>query len=270
VSTWTVLRITVLEAEIAAQEQRMRAGLDAARARFKHAGIKGSVVEETLRSFLREYLPRRLEIGHGEIVDTFGNRSRQTDVVITTEDHPYTFKTDSPGLFFIEGVAAAAEVKAVLTSANLADAVNNARTFKRLEPKVPKGANVLYTISHSGEDPFVTHPWFLFAFESELTLERARESILDFQATEQLEDDKLPDAVFALDRGCIINFRPESKLGYGETGQPPLEGLRVVESSTVLYLMLGWLTSVTPRTLLLGTPFIFQYLFPPEMKPPAS
>jgi len=107
----------------------MRADLAAIRARFEQSGNKGSSVEEVMRSFLRDYLPRRLEVGHGEVIDTFGQRSRQTDVVLATEDHPYTFKPESPGLFFVEGVAAAAEVKSVLTSGELDGALQNALAF---------------------------------------------------------------------------------------------------------------------------------------------
>jgi hypothetical protein len=132
-------RDDVLEAEIAAAEKRMLDDLEGIRARFTNPGIKGSGAEETLRSFLRKYLPRRLELGHGEVVDSFGNRSKQTDVVIATKDHPFTFTTESPGLFFVEGVAAGGEVKTVLTSVELSSAIENARAFKRMRQKVPKG-----------------------------------------------------------------------------------------------------------------------------------
>ena len=32
------------------------------------------------------HLPKRLEVGNGEIVDSNGQRSRQTDVIIVSED----------------------------------------------------------------------------------------------------------------------------------------------------------------------------------------
>jgi hypothetical protein len=102
----------MLKAKIAAVEVQMRAKLAEIRATLDHAGSKGQRVEEDVfRTFLREYLPRRLEIGHGEVVDTLGARSPQTDVIIATEDHPFTFTRELPGLFFVEGVCAAAEVK---------------------------------------------------------------------------------------------------------------------------------------------------------------
>jgi hypothetical protein len=104
----------MLKAKIAAVEQQMRAKLAEIRATLDHAGDKGQHMEEVFRAFLREYLPRRLEIGHGEVIDSFGNRSAQTDIVIATDDHPFTFSRGQAGLFFAEGVCGAGEAKTIL------------------------------------------------------------------------------------------------------------------------------------------------------------
>lgn len=116
-----------LKAKIAAVEEQMRAKLAEIRATLRHAGGKGQQVEEEIRSFLREYLPRRLEVGHGEIIDTSGARSSETDVIIVTDDHPFTFARDLPGLFFVEGVCGVGEVKAVLGPDELADTLMRRR-----------------------------------------------------------------------------------------------------------------------------------------------
>jgi hypothetical protein len=105
----------MLQEKIASVEAQMRAKLAEVRASLSHAGSKGSQVEEIWRAFLREYLPRRLDVGYGEIIDSHDNRSSQTDIVIVNEDHPFTFTRDQPGLFFIEGVSAVGEVKTRLT-----------------------------------------------------------------------------------------------------------------------------------------------------------
>jgi hypothetical protein len=44
------------------------------------------------------------------VIDFRGNRSSQTDVVVADEEQPFQVD-ESPQLFIIEGVAAAAEVK---------------------------------------------------------------------------------------------------------------------------------------------------------------
>lgn len=254
----------MLEAEIAAAEKRMRDRLEGIRARFTNPGIKGSGAEETVRSFLRDYLPRRLEVGHGEVVDTFGNRSKQTDVVIATDDHPYTFATDSPGLFFVEGIAAGGEVKTVLTSRELSSAIENARAFKRMRQKIPKGSVVNF-VDAGGPVFEGPPPWFLFAFESQISIDAVRATLADLQAKEHLPDDSMPDAVFLMDRGWIVNFRQSSLLKFGEPGKPPIQGWHAEQSPSVLFLMLTWLSSVTPRTVLIGSPILLQYLLPPNL-----
>jgi len=100
-------------------EQQMSAQLSEIRAKFTQSGDKGTSIEDVFRTFLRQYLPRRLAIGHGEIIDRNSSRSGQTDVVVVNDDHPFTFTPDKPGIFFIEGVSAVGEVKTVLNSTHL-------------------------------------------------------------------------------------------------------------------------------------------------------
>ena len=138
----------MLKDKIIAVEAQMKAKLKEARATFTHPGGKGTSVEDSFRVFLRQYLPRRLEVGHGEIVDRNGRRSRQTDVVIVSEDHPFTFTPDLPGLFFIDGVCGAGEVKANLTSAGLEEVLEKSFYFKQLE--IVPGKNTIVSSANSG------------------------------------------------------------------------------------------------------------------------
>lgn len=48
----------------------------------KHPGERGSEREESLRAFLKSYLPSKYGIDSGEIVDEDGNTSKQCDIVI--------------------------------------------------------------------------------------------------------------------------------------------------------------------------------------------
>jgi len=60
----------MLKGKIAAVEAQMKARPDELRSTFTCAGDKGVKIEDIFRKFLREYLPRRLEVGVGEVVDT--------------------------------------------------------------------------------------------------------------------------------------------------------------------------------------------------------
>jgi hypothetical protein len=49
--------------------EKMRADLKRARGALSHAGMKGASAEDTFRTFLRDYLPRSLDISSGIVVD---------------------------------------------------------------------------------------------------------------------------------------------------------------------------------------------------------
>src|SRR5712692_7857540 len=126
----------ILKGMISAVEDEMLARLEQARGAFAHAGDKGATVEEAMRTTLRKYLPAVIRVGQGEVIDTAARRSGQTDVLIASPEHPFTFPVDGPGLFLIEGVVAAGEVKSVLTSKELESALNASTKFKALEARM--------------------------------------------------------------------------------------------------------------------------------------
>jgi hypothetical protein len=248
----------MLKDKIAAVQAQMTAKLDEIRATFAHAGDKGTSAEDSFREFLREYLPRRLAVGHGEIVDLKGERSRQTDVVIVSEDHPFTFTPDLPGLFFIEGVCGAGEVKTTLTASELGKALESSCQFKRLEPQ--PAAGMVHSNPSDLERFYKCPPWFLVAFESQLTLAAIAERTKQFTRDEGLEPTRLLDAVFVLGRGWVINFGD----GKGSFQLRTAKGQSATgwvdkESDCVLFDLLAWLSSVMPRMIRLD-PILPHYL----------
>jgi len=237
----------MLKDKITAVEVQMKAKLEEARATFTHPGDKGTSVEDSFRAFLRQYLPRRLEVGNGEIIDRKGRRSGQTDVVIVNEDHPFTFTPDLPGLFFIEGVCAAGEVKTNLTSTELKKALENSCQFKQLE--VDPGQGTMVSTNPSDLKRFYKcPPWFLVAFESQLTLSRIQTEIEDFESKNLVESSKLVDAVFILSQGYLINFGDgEGSLQFKTPEGISLGGWHWQNSDSALFYLLGWLSAVMPR-----------------------
>jgi hypothetical protein len=248
-----------LRERIAQLARQMKAQLAIARATFQNTGNRGDEAEESLRSVLREYLPRRLEVGHGEVVDSHGGRSAQTDVVIANEDHPFTFSRDQPGLFFIEGVSAAGEVKAVLTAQNLSESLDKAVRFKSLRPlHIPAFGYVGEQDRNAfGANP----PWFIFAFESQLGLEAIYATLRDKQ--ESLEPNKrIADAVFCLDRGILIDVgEGTSPLAAVGADGSPVTGWVQSRTDQVLFEFVGWLSVSIPRVLLLQQ-ILTRYLMP--------
>lgn len=253
--------VIYLKEKIAAVEAQMRGVLEEARATFVHSGGKGASIENSFRVFLRQYLPRRLEIGHGEIIDSQGRRSKQTDVVIVNEDHPFTFTPDLPGLFFVEGVCAAGEVKATLTSEGLKSSLENSRHFKKL--RIEPGNGTMMCTNPSDRGRFCKcPPWFLVAFESQLTLASIRTRIEEFVEQNAIEANRLVDAVFILGRGWVINFGDgKGALQFRTSNGALVSGWVHKDSDSVLFDLLGWLSAVMPR-MIRFEPILPRYILP--------
>lgn len=236
-----------LEKKLAAVEKKMKADLEEARASSRHSGSKGYRVEEAFRKFLRDYLPRRLDVGHGEIVDLSGKWSSQTDVIISNEDHPFVNPDSINGPYFIEGVSGVGEVKSTLTSGGLEKVIKGSCKFKQL--RIDPGQGSMAKANSSDLERFYKCPtYFLFAWKSDLTLPTIREKIIRAVEENNISNEGLVDAVFILDRGWLINlgdgkgsFKSISPEGKSLPGWIPKE------SDRVLFDLLAWLSTVMPR-----------------------
>jgi len=118
-------------------EKQLKSKLEEIRATHKHRGNSGSVTESVVRQFLREYLPPYNRVGEGEIIDLDENISTQLDIIITNEYHPYLNDLKEPGLFIIEGVASAGEVKTNLNSNDVDTLIQSCIKYKTLAPLIP-------------------------------------------------------------------------------------------------------------------------------------
>jgi hypothetical protein len=240
----------------------MHAKLAEIRTLFIQGGDKGVSVEKVFREFFRRYLPRRLEFGAGEIIDIQERRSSQTDIIIVTEDHPLTFDRDTPGLFFIEGVCAAGEVKTILTSDELDKTLNNSYSFKQLE--ISEGLGAPLSINPSDLNRYYKHPpYFLVAFNSQLKLSTILEKIKGFLQEKSLDENeinKVLDAVFILDQGWIINFGDGQGCFQFVTAESTVaSGWISIPNNPVLFDLLAWLSSVIPRVSL-QEPILPRYM----------
>lgn len=181
-----------------AQEFELTSKLAQARSRYAQSGDRGDAAEIAIRAFLAENLSSRLSIGQGEIIDADGGRSQQCDVVIATDDHPFRNPSSEPGLFLVEGVFAAGEVKAQLTTKELDDAIDKGGSLKQLRKGHVGGAMVFSNPSDHERWIVGPPPFFVFAFESVV----ATTTLITRLAA--AGDDV--DALFVLGKGAAINF----------------------------------------------------------------
>lgn len=166
--------------------------------------------------------------------------------MIVNEHHPFTFKTSEPSLFFIEGVSAVGEVKTVLTSAELIRTFEAARQFKKLCLKLPAGALTYASPSHLCRY-YQRPPFFLFAFESQLSLDALGKCITTHTEEAYAPGESI-DGIFVLDRGFFIDLGKgdESFIIRDVETKVPFTGWWGQPSDRILYDMLAWLSIVMP------------------------
>ena len=95
----------------------------------------GAAMEQPVRKQLEQILPRGVAAGSGFVIDSEGNTSRQSDVVLYERDICPVFsinETPETTYYPCEGVVAVGEVKSVLDRSSLEDAFEKIASVKRL------------------------------------------------------------------------------------------------------------------------------------------
>lgn len=243
---------------IGAQQERLLAEVSAARAKSRNPSSIGNDFEASFRDFLRAHLPLGLSVAQGEVIDESGATSKQTDVLILEDEHPFRLDSGRPGLALIEGVAAAGELKTNLTGPSLASTIAASKVFKKL--RAQEAGKLEITANQSDVSRFYDHrPYFLIAAESQLSLGTVAEKLRE--ADEETHGQIL-DAVYLLDRGWIANFadgtgalRMQSDDGRSHGGWQVAE----IPAGEVLFDFFVWLSVVMPRIIRTSSPFL-KYL----------
>jgi hypothetical protein len=211
-------------------------------------------------------MPISLSFGHGEVIDSLGNRSRQTDAVVLSRDHPGTFTPELPNLFYVEAVLAAAQVKSVLTTGELRSTLGESVAFKRLRVHNQVGTMVACRGNPAQDRYALCPPFFLFAYSSQLTLDKVRHTVADYRQDQNLDHGELVDAIFLLGRGCVVNVgdRGEALQSADPQGSGASEWV-AEQTEDVLMALVHWL-STSMRQLIYQPPILTAYLAPsPEV-----
>jgi hypothetical protein len=99
-----------------------------------HAGERGSRREESVRKFLADRLPAGYAVKTGFAFDARDTQSRQLDVLIyRVRDTPFLLPGD-PAFVPCESLLAAIEIKSELTTDEVRDALEIARSIRALRP----------------------------------------------------------------------------------------------------------------------------------------
>jgi hypothetical protein len=238
-----------LSSMLNADEAVLLAALDRVRAEFEHRGLKGDALERSLRELLSRRLPRRFRVGTGEVIDRFGARSSQLDVILLTDEQPFVHADDESGMYLIEGVAAAGEVKTRLDGAALDDILQKGGRIRGLRPTYLQGDEI-YT-NPSDRSRFVESiPYFALAMESSLSAETTLERLGADSGAQNGSGERLArlDALVVIGQGVYFNFHD----GKGASQFVTTDGVSVTGwmgpfRGNALVQLFVWLNGVMPR-----------------------
>ena len=177
----------------------MRAEFDRS-AHIPHSTGMGSMREEIVRRFLREYLPSRYAVGQGQIIVATNHTSKQMDVVIF--DHancPRLLVNPEHSIFPLESVYGVVSVKSILNSSELAEAFENVVTAKRLAQEktvVIKQQRFQFGLANP------TPVGVVFAFDADRSLDAIAKQARTLQEA-LAKPQHAPDLIVVLGKGLV-------------------------------------------------------------------
>ncbi len=248
--------------------EQMRIDFEKISTQVPHMGVRGGAREDSVRRFLTDYLPERIGVGTGIIIDHAGQTGPQTDVVLYDRLSTPVFKvSDTVRMFPAETVIQTIEVKSTLTKTELGDALDKvSRTAALAAPVEPQQALLAgFALSQLFVAPIrLTYHKFpvmtgIFAFDS-VDLQTLVNSLLD--ALDGKPRSQWPSFVVSLTKGAIawgtLSESGSSQIAVGPYGQTHAVILKSTEHAPLP--LFYTLVLQHSQVALSARPDIFKYL----------
>ena len=164
-------------------------------------------MKKLLKTFLKQYLPRNLEMSTGLAVDAKGGVSKQLDIIIhDAAKTPVFFQSTDTRVIPIECIYAVIEVKSCLDKSELEKSFQNMQSVKTLEKIAffePDNPIIIKTTELFGKK-WSNWPvlYFVFAFDSSTSLESILSNLQDLVINTAV--DKRIDSICVLSKGVIL------------------------------------------------------------------
>jgi hypothetical protein len=110
-----------------------------------HGTLIGSAREFFVTRVLKSVLPPWLHVGTGRVLGHDGAQSNQIDVILYDPQFPVLETQPGQGLYLLEGVVAAIEIKSQLDKEKLSQALDNCLSVTRIGPAL-MGRNVTFSL----------------------------------------------------------------------------------------------------------------------------
>lgn len=182
-----------------------------------HNLTAGEAREHALIELLREYLPKRVGIDRGFVIDAHGNESQQMDVVIYDNTVGTVFRANNVSYFPCEMVVAVGEVKSDINSGSkLADALAKIASAKALDrgnsgkSRIVTGPGI--SLNQLPFDPARNHRDQVFGFLFTKTTMRRETVIKGFQEQNANRDRRLWPNLFCAYGDFLISYETTKAL----------------------------------------------------------
>lgn len=193
--------------------KQMRSDFAKAQKSMAQSGLKGEANEEIVRQFLRQYLPKTLDIASGILVDSSGAQSRQLDIIISdTAKTPIFFQSGHIRVIPAECAYAVIEVKANLDKEELEKSYQNMKSVKKLAKTAffKAGGVIINAVNLYGKEwDYWPTNHFVFAYESS-NLDSIVTNLNGLQNADEVH--QRIDTICVLDKGVILNRWPDGKV----------------------------------------------------------
>lgn len=169
--------------------------------------LRGEHVEIIFGEFLEKYLPKKLCISRGTIIDSEGRQSRELDnIIFDCSKAPVLFEEKNIRTLPVECVYSVIEVKSNLDIREVKKCFVNMKSVRQLRKKAyHKMGNIEYTYSLYGQSHLIPPiTYYVFAFDS-ITLSDLRNFIDTVHTQGQLPVHNRIDSVCVLNKGVIYN-----------------------------------------------------------------
>ncbi|TKK26764.1 hypothetical protein PspCFBP13528_23310 [Pseudomonas sp. CFBP13528] len=107
-----------------------------------HSATAGSARERLIQDFLIAHLPEMTSVVSGMIIDSYGQRSKQQDIVLMLKSMPRLPFASGHDLIFQEATIATFEIKTEITPATLEHIASNIQSVKALKSSTGEGVQL--------------------------------------------------------------------------------------------------------------------------------
>ncbi|AJI74238.1 hypothetical protein BZ13_1208 [Francisella philomiragia subsp. philomiragia ATCC 25015] len=232
---------------------------------FKKASFEGKGTsqevsdrrEPLIKNFISKYFPFPYRIAKGNIVDSFGNRSKSIDCIILNPQHPNTL-SNTNGLYsviFADGVDAAIEIKPKLDKDEILRALTQIKSVKELT-RVKTSLFNTDDIKNYKDDIYKIYT-FIFTNESFSNNETLIEHIKQYYSKNKVERNNQFDFIIINNKGILFNNREG---GFFDRGTLPIGLIFFKTNEDTLLHFLFWLNKIPVSSPKLSSDVISYYI----------